>query len=197
MYYVRQGKLTVGINVCDTDGNHDLNDEVSPLDDPKEYMRMRIQYGLNAWCVAMAQYSEDVARTGRDPLGYYTPPRPPVHTSRWLVGVKEVDGRPKFWKARAISNDPPAPPPTENPADLSDYARDYLLLDAEGFLGISMEEFVAAEGVTAHGDYWQVDFTTDEQVNDDLNRAAWLRAKGAEDVLRYTNMADGPFQPMI
>lgn len=197
VYRVRKGELTVGVNVCDTDGNHDGNDEASPLDDPEEYKRMRSEYSYNAWCWAMAEYSEDVALTGLDPLDYYMPPRPPVHTIRWQVGVKEVDGRPKFWKARAISNDPPSPPPTENPADLPNHARDYLMLDAEGFLGISMEEFVAADGVTNHGDYWQIDFTTDEQVNDDLNRAAWLRAKGAEDAQRYARDAEGPFQPMI
>lgn len=197
VFSVRKGELIVGINLCDTDGNHVDGDEASPLNDRAEYDRLRKEFSYNAWCRAMVEYSEDVALTGLDPLNYYMPPRPPVHTIRWLVGVKEVEGRPKFWKARAISNDPPSSPPTENPADLPEHARDYLMLDAEGFLGISMEEFVVADGVTNHEDYWQVNFTTHEQVNDDLNRAAWLRAKGAEDALRYARDAEGPFQPIF
>lgn len=187
-YRIGSGRLYVGVDAND-EGDVSTVNEV-PWGTPA-HRRLRIEFGLKAWYESLAAYYTSVVETGIDPLHYIFPLSFEKHATKWKVGIREVNGRPKFWKARKILSKPPSPPAIDNPAELPKEARDYLNLDENGFLldFTTMAEFTALPDVKAMRGYWQVEFDTEEKKrNEAANRQHVIRV-ATRSVREYTDKA--------
>jgi len=151
---------------------------------------MRQLYGHKMWHEHNVDYFKWVAEKGEDPLDWVTHwYTPETYTTTWLVGVKEEGGRFKFWKASGIRNEPPSPPPTEDFRAVPESVREYLRMDDQGYLAVTVEEMEAAPEVRRKEDHWLVTLETKEKQYDDALLVAALKQSAAAEAVKQAREA--------
>ena len=193
-YYVTSGgKIKIVLEEGDADGNWDWADS-AVLDTP-DYTALVKEFSYGSWQRRMRDYMEWVAQNGDDPLSEIAAPDRVPSTDKWLVGFVEQDGRPKFSIARHILAEPPSPPPVRSLEDLPGFVRDYAMLDHEGYVGMSWDEFVALDEVVNKGGYWQFKVTPESQPVPLVDKEAYYQRKAQEYLDRWTEPTDADEVP--